>query len=92
MLSEVPGIIEAWTTITPNPDGSVSFSVLIGLAPGREAGREAGRDLIELIIRPEHIHYALASAKIRALVTSGSEKDTEVPTFPCHVGLSHITA
>lgn len=74
MLSQVPGIIEAWTTITPNPDGSVSFGVLIGPAC----------DLIELIIRPEHINCAL--------VTGGSEKDQEAPTFPCHIGFSQRTA
>jgi hypothetical protein len=87
MLSEVPGIIEARTMITENPDGSVSFSVLIGPA----AGRKAGGDLIELIIRPEHIRCALAGAKIRALATGDSEKDKETPSFPCHIGFSHIT-
>ncbi len=87
MLSKVPGIIEARMMVTPNPDGRVSFSVLIG--PGSEG--DAGRDLIELIIRPEHVQCALAAAKIRALATSGSEhgeKDEEAPTFPCHVGFS----
>jgi hypothetical protein len=84
MLSEVPGIIEACTMITTNPDGTVSFSVLIDPV----CGADAGRDLIELIIRPEHIRSGLADAKIRALVTSGSERDEEAPTFPCHVGFS----
>jgi hypothetical protein len=79
MVGEVPGIIEACTMITRNPDGTVSFSVLIGPGPG---GGE--RDLIELIIRPEHVQHAL--------VTSGCDKDEEAPTFPCHVGFSRATA
>jgi hypothetical protein len=87
MLSEVPGIIEARMAITPNQDGTVSFTVLIGL----ECDGDAGRDLIELIINPEHFHRALAGAKIRGLARNGSEKDEEAPTFPCHVGFSGIT-
>ncbi len=82
MLSEVPGIIEASMTITPNPDGRVSFSVLIG------AGGKAGLDVIELIVRPEDVRYALDGAKSPSLVTSGQERDEEAPTFPCHLGFS----
>jgi len=85
--SEVPGIIEARVAITPNRDGTVSFSVIVG--PG--CGGNAGSDLIELIIKPEHFHSALAGAKIRGLVANGCEKDEEAPTFPCHVGFSRIT-
>jgi hypothetical protein len=88
MLSEVPGIIEARMMITPNPDGRVSFSVLIG-AGDADGGRD---DLIELIMSPEHIHRALADAKVHALATAGSEtEEKEVQTFPCHVGFSHAT-
>jgi hypothetical protein len=90
MLSEVPGIIEAWVTITPNPDGRVSFSVLIGTLDA-DGGPD---DLIELIISPEHIHRALAGAKIHALATDGcekEEKEREVQTFPCHIGFSRVT-
>ena len=84
MLSEVPGIIEARMIIRPNPDGKVSFSVLI--ATGCDRG--AGSGLIELIISPEHIQRALAHAKIHALAATGSE---EVQTFPCLVGFSSVT-
>lgn len=79
MLPQVPGIIEARMMITPNPDGRLSFSVVIGSGPGADAGR----DLIELIILPEHVHRALAGG--------AGEQDGEAATFPCHVGLSRIT-
>jgi len=85
MVSEVPAIIEAWMMVTPHPDGRVSFSVLIGTGDG------GPDDLIELIISPEHIHRALADAKIHALATAGSEKEKQVQTFPCHVGFSRVT-
>jgi len=90
MLCEVPGIIEARMKITPNPDGRVSFSVLIG-AGDADGGPD---DLIELIMSREHIRRALTDAKIHALATADSqkeEKEKEVQTFPCHVGFSHVT-
>jgi hypothetical protein len=90
MLPPVPGIIEAWMMVTPNPDGRVSFRVLIGTGDA-DGGPD---DLIELIISPEHIRRALADAKIRALATAGfetEEKEKEVQTFPCHVGFSRVT-
>jgi hypothetical protein len=73
--------------ITPNQDGTVSFSVFVGSG----CGGNAGSDLIELIIKPEHFHCALAGAKIRGLAANGCEKHEEAPTFPCHVGFSRIT-
>jgi hypothetical protein len=85
--SKVPGIIEARMAITPNPDGTVSFSVIVG--PG--CGGNAGSDLIELIINPEDFHCALAAAKIHGLAGNGCEKDGKAPTFPCHVGFSRVT-
>jgi hypothetical protein len=89
MFSEVPGIIEARMMITPNPDGRVSFSVLVGTGDA-----DWGPDgVIELIMSPEHIHRALADAKIHALATAGpgkEEREREVQTFPCHVGFSHV--
>jgi hypothetical protein len=90
MLSEVPGIIEAWMMVTPNPDGRVSFRVLISTGDA-DGGPD---DLIELIISPEHIHRALADVKIHALAIADSEKEEkekEAETFPCHVGFSHVT-
>lgn len=56
MLPEVPGIIEGTMTINHEPDGRLSFRVLIG-------GQTDGCDLIELIITPEHLSRALGSAK-----------------------------
>jgi hypothetical protein len=80
-LPAIPGIIEALMTITPQPDGKVSFRVLIGA----DNGRPSGCDLIELIIRPEHVSHALAGAKISSL--AGRETTDKPPTFPCHIGL-----
>jgi hypothetical protein len=80
-LPEIPGIIEASMMIIPQPDGKVSFRVLIGA--GSE--RPSGCDLIELIIRLEHVSHALAGAKISSL--AGTETADKSPTFPCHIGL-----
>jgi hypothetical protein len=77
----VPGIIEASVAITAEPDGRVSFRVLIGAA----SGRPSECDVIELIISPEHVSCALAGTKIRAL--AGSETAHEPAVFPCHIGL-----
>ena len=87
MLSEVPGIIEARMMITPNPDGRVSFSVLIGTGdPDRGPD-----DLIELIMSPEHIHRGLADAKTCVLDAASPGKEKETQAFPCHVGFSRLT-
>jgi hypothetical protein len=80
VLPEVPGIIEAAVAIIPEPDGRVSFRVLIGA----DSGRSSGCDLVELIISPEHIEHALAGMKIGAM--ADAEHADELPTFPCHVG------
>jgi hypothetical protein len=83
MMPEVPGIIEAWMTITPEPDGRVSFRVLLGA----DSNQPRGCDLIELIIGPEYIGRALAGAKIPALAGTETTAEDKLPTFPCHVGL-----
>jgi hypothetical protein len=80
-LPEIPGIIEAWMTITPQPDGKVSFRVLIGA----DSGQPSGCDSIELIISPEHVSHALAGAKISSL--AGAAATDKPSTFPCHIGL-----
>lgn len=80
MLPKVPGIIEGSMTITPEPDGRMSFRVLIGA----EGKRIADCDLIELIISPEHINHALASAKVRGLASADAADQPS--TFPCHIG------
>jgi hypothetical protein len=81
-LPEVPGIIEGAMTITAQPDGRMSFRVLIS-ADGEQTGC-CGR--IELIISPVHVRQALASTEVRQLTgTPGAE---ELPTFPCHIGFS----
>lgn len=82
-LPEVPGIIEGAMTISPEPDGRMSFRVLIS-ADGERAD---SCDRIELIISPEHVRHALAGTKIRGL--AGAQPVEELPTFPCHIGFSH---
>lgn len=81
-LPEVPGIIEGAMTITAEPDGRMSFRVLI--SPDRE--RTDHCDRIELIISPEHVRHALAGSKIRRL--ADAQATEEPPTFPCHIGFS----
>jgi hypothetical protein len=80
-LPEVPGIIEGAMTITPEPDGRISFRVLLG-ADGERTDR---CDRIELIIDPEHVRQALAGTKIRI---AGAEAADDLATFPCHIGFS----
>lgn len=77
MLPEIPGIIDALMTITPQPDGKVSLRVLIGA----DSRRPSGSDQIELIISPEHVSQALAGGPAGRAVT-----------FPCHVGLHRDSA
>ena len=81
-LPKIPGIIEGAMTITPEPDGRMSFHVLIG-AEGEQTDR---CDHIELIVNPVHVRHALAGAKIRRL--ADAQTTDELPTFPCHVGFS----
>jgi hypothetical protein len=69
-------------TITPEPDGRISFRVLIS-ADSERTGR---CDRIELIISPEHVRHALAGTKIRALAHARTSE--ELATFPCHIGFS----
>jgi hypothetical protein len=75
-LPEVPGIIEGAMTVIQEPDGRMSFRVLIS----------ANGDRIELIINPEHVRQALAGTEARRL--AGAQATDRVPTFPCHIGFS----
>ena len=81
-LPEIPGIIDGVMTITPEPDGRMSFRVLISA----DGERTDCGDRIELIINPEHVRHALAGTRIRALV--GAQATDELPTFPCLIGFS----
>ncbi len=73
-------------TIIPEPDGRMSFRVLI-----RANGERADCcDRIELIVNPEHVRQALAGTKIRGL--AGVQTTGELPTFPCHIGFSRNSA
>jgi hypothetical protein len=83
-LPEVPGIIEGAMTITTEPDGRMSFRVIIS-ADGKRT--DCG-DRIELIINPEHVRQALAVTEIRRAAGTRIITD-ELPTFPCHIGFSH---
>jgi hypothetical protein len=67
-------------TINREPDGSVSFRVIIGAG----AGRAGECHLVELIISPEHIgdlNHVLAGHG--AEVMGGN---AQVPPFACHIG------
>lgn len=81
-LPQVPGIIEGAMTIIPEPDGRMSFRVLVS-ADGERADC---CDRIELIINPEHVKRALAGTRIRGL--TGAQATDELPMFPCHIGFS----
>ena len=80
-LPEVPGIIDASMTVSQEPDGRISFRVLIGA----DGGTTVHCDLIELIIGAEGMSQALADANIGAL--AGSNVGRDQPTVPCHIGL-----
>jgi hypothetical protein len=82
-LHQVAGIIDGTMTIAPEPDGRVSFRVLIGTDRAQAGG--CGR--IELIIDPEHVRQALAGPESRG--PAGSQAADEPPAFPCHIGFSH---
>jgi hypothetical protein len=84
-LHQVAGIIDGTMTIAPEPDGRVSFRVLIGT--DRERAGCCGR--IELIIDPEHVRQALAGPDSRG--PAGPRTADELPMFPCHIGFSHDT-
>jgi hypothetical protein len=81
ILPEIPGIVEAAMAIAAEPDGRVSFRVIVGA----DSGQPAGYDLVELIISAEHVERALAGMKIRTMTSP--ENADELPTFPCHIGL-----
>lgn len=76
----VPGIVDGSMTINPEPDGSVSFRVII------TDGRTSQFDLFELIIGSEHV------ANISCALTGQSAEENCDPSqglpFPCHVGIS----
>jgi hypothetical protein len=70
-------------TITPEPDGRLSFRVLIS----GHGKRPDCCDRIELIIDPEHVGQALAETEIRRL--AGARATDELPMFSCHIGFGH---
>jgi hypothetical protein len=67
-LPGVPGIIEGSMTVIQEPDGRMSFRVLIS-ANGERADC---CDRIELIINPEHVRQALAGTEARPRHRPGS--------------------
>ncbi len=73
-------------TITPQPDGRMSFRVVIS-ADGE--GTDCC-DRIELIISPEHVRQALAGTAIRRL--ADPRTTDAAPTFPCHLGITCCSA
>ncbi len=80
VLPAVPGIIEAAMTVTAEPDGRLSFRVLVGT----DSDRSSGCDVVELIISPEHVCRALGGMKIREMAEA--DQADERSAFPCHIG------
>lgn len=74
----IPGIIDGSMTIGPEPHGGgLSLRIIIG-TPGPNFGNY---DLLELIIRPEHI------ANLgRVLAGYGTRHTVTTQRFPCHIG------
>ena len=81
-LPQVAGIIDGAVTITVEPDGRVSFRVLVSA----NGGQPDGGDRIELIIDPEHVRQALAGTEIHEM--ADEPVTDELSTFPCHIGFS----
>jgi hypothetical protein len=82
-LPEVPGIMEGAMTITLEPDGRMSFRVIISA----DGERTDCGDRIELIVNPEHVRQALAGERNPS--AAAARITDELPTFPCHIGFSH---
>ncbi len=81
-LPQVAGIIDGAMTITVEPDGRVSFRVLVSTTGGQLDGCHR----IELIIDPEHVRRALAGTEVHE--RAGEPVANELSTFPCHIGFS----
>jgi hypothetical protein len=67
-------------TITPEPGGSLSLRVIIGVG----GGRTGQQDLLELIISSEHIADLRQALASHSTETSGGTD--QVPPFPSHIG------
>jgi hypothetical protein len=80
MLPRVPGIIEGTMTINSEPDGRVSFRVLVGTA----SGLTGKHDLLELIVSPEDLSRALAERPARTA--------DQPPALHCHIGFCRNVA
>jgi hypothetical protein len=80
----IPGIIDGTMTLHPEPDGSVSFRVLIG----PNDGHGADNDRLELIVGASYagrLSIVLAGQG----ATAGEEHDPALP-FPCQIGFCRI--
>lgn len=78
----IPGIIDGTMTLHPEPDGSVSFRVLIGA----NGGQAAENDMLELIVGASYTgRLSLLLAGHGA--TAGEGPDAALP-FPCQIGFA----
>jgi hypothetical protein len=76
----IPGIIDGTMTLHPEPDGSVSFRVMIGI----NRGEAADNATLELIVGASHTgQLSLVLANCGAV--AGDGYDTTLP-FPCQIG------
>lgn len=82
----IPGIIDGTMTLHPEPDGSVSFRVLIG----PNDGHGVANDMLELIVGASYagqlsIVLAGQGATASQGAAAGEEHDPALP-FPCRIG------
>jgi hypothetical protein len=78
----IPGIIDGTMTLHPEPDGSVSFRVLIGA----NGGHAADNDMLELIVGASYtgrLSIVLAGHGAAA----GEGPDPALPS-PCQIGFA----
>jgi hypothetical protein len=78
--NRIPGVIDGTMTLHPEPDGSVSFRVLIGA----NGGQAADNYMLELIVGASYtgrLSIVLAGHGAAA----GEGPDSALP-FPCQIG------
>lgn len=76
----IPGIIDGTMTLHPEPDGSVSFRVLIGA----NGGQATENDMLELIVGASYTGRLSIVLTGRG-ASAGERPDPALP-FPCQIG------
>lgn len=76
----IPGIIDGTMTLHPEPDGSVSFRVLIGA----NGGQAAENDMLELIVGASYT--GRLSIVLAGHGATAAEGPDPALSFPCQIG------